>query len=474
MKGITRTPGQTTPRNPQRGNIAGYFSLELIPDPCVIVKSDGSIVDINSRCADLIGDSKESLTGRYYGELHLLNTLSDKVSEAFNTFIEDFYQITSGNKHFEVFILPFKAEGDSKLVRIIFKDVSRFASIEGQLVKRNKELMIINSLSGAFLSSQNMDLAIETLFNKVLLITDFTTGWLYLKEDDSFKLKTSTGISAGFKKDIEAGALDSLCSDVIKMNDPLFILESAELSKMTVLHKEGIACLTAIPLIYERDAIGLLFIAGRNGREKHLDFDFAALLTLVGNHVTLIIDKIRLFQETRRLAITDGLTGLYNSRYFYKQLDAEIARSNRYGSSFSVILFDIDNFKQLNDSFGHQAGDNVLHELAKILQSLSRETDIVVRYGGEEFIIILPNTSEEDTINLAERIRSTVEKHIFLPGREGGANITISGGIASYPRNAGSSESLLNAADVALYSAKGAGKNRVLCFKGKISEKNIR
>jgi diguanylate cyclase (GGDEF)-like protein len=136
------------------------------------------------------------------------------------------------------------------------------------------------------------------------------------------------------------------------------------------------------------------------------------------------------------------------------------------------MLFDIDNFKQLNDNYGHQAGDEVLHELAAILKSVSRETDTVVRYGGEEFIIILPNTPEEETVHLANRIRNAVQENVFpLNGGSEKVKITISGGIASYPKNARDAKNLLNAADTALYAAKAAGKNVVLCCEVSIDEK---
>jgi diguanylate cyclase len=115
----------------------------------------------------------------------------------------------------------------------------------------------------------------------------------------------------------------------------------------------------------------------------------------------------------------------------------------------------------------------VLHELARILKSASRETDIVVRYGGEEFIIILPNTPVEDTVHLADRIRAMVENNIFLPLHERGLRITLSGGIAAYPMTASDAKSLLNAADAALYSAKSTGKNKIVCSKGKNHEKNF-
>ncbi|MEC4676563.1 MAG: GGDEF domain-containing protein, partial [Nitrospirota bacterium] len=159
--------------------------------------------------------------------------------------------------------------------------------------------------------------------------------------------------------------------------------------------------------------------------------------------------------------------------YFYECLDLEIARTNRYGKSFSLILFDIDNFKKINDTYGHLAGDEVLQGLANILKSISRETDIVVRYGGEEFIIILPNTDEEETILLAERIKDIVYKTTFMVYETTGVKVTLSGGIASYPQNASDAKNLLSAADTALYSAKAAGKNQIFCFKGMIDEKNF-
>lgn len=416
----------------------------------------------------MIGADKEGLTGKGYTEFAPLNALSSKLTEAIRTAVEDFELIFFNQKHLEVFILPYRGKDDTVFVRIVFKDISNFVNLEKELIKRNKELIIINTLSGAFISSENIDLVVENLMTKVLMITDFGMGWLLIMEDGRFRLKSSKGISPVFIKDIQAGELDIMCEDIIRQNEPIYIVESSDIKKNDALRREAIAFLTAIPLIYNNSITGILFLASRGTRDRHFDFDFASLLSLVGNHMSLIIEKIKLFQETERLSITDGLTELFNTRYFYKQLDLEIARTDRYGNSFSLILLDIDNFKQLNDTYGHQAGDDILHEFAKILKTASRETDIVVRYGGEEFIIILPNTSEEDTISLAERIRSNVEKNLFLINHTVGIHVTVSGGISSYPQNADNSKSLLNAADTALYSAKASGKNRILCFKGKI------
>lgn len=452
----------------------GYFSLNLVPDPLAVLLPNGDIIDLNEPCARLAGEKREDLAGRHFSHVPPLSSLAEKISAALTSGREDFELLTADNKHFEVFILPFEAPDKTRFVRILMKDITNFVNLERELLKRNRELMMINTLSSAFMSSGSMDRVMENLLKKVLLITDFGVGMLLVKEEESLRLRACTGVSTELQRAIEEGLLDHLCAEALGRGEPLDIVDSSRLMQIRPLIKEGIVFMVAVPLVFEKDVIGFLLLAARSERERHFDFDFASLLSLLGNHISLIVDKIRLFEETKRLSITDGLTGLFNRRYLYSHLDNEIARINRYGGSCSVLLFDIDNFKALNDTYGHQSGDDVLREIALILREVSRETDIVVRYGGEEFIIILPNTYEEDARYLADRIRREVEQNIFLQNREGGASITISGGIASYPLNAPDARLLLNAADKALYAAKASGKNIVLCYKGVLHGKDLR
>jgi diguanylate cyclase (GGDEF)-like protein len=454
--------------------VFGYFSLNLIPDPVVVLRPDGAILDLNGHCAKLAGEERKDLLGRHFSHIRPLGAIAEKIAAACASGSEHFDLLTVDNKHFEVYILPFETGDQTCLVRVLLKDITNFVDLERELLKRNRELMMINTLSGAFMSSENMEKAMENLLRKVILITDFPVGILLIKDGKPLRLKACTGISPELKRAVEEGLLDHLCSEVERRGEPLGIVDSSRLKQMDLLIREGIVLMVAVPLVFEKDVIGFLLLAARSEREEHFDFDFASLLSLLGNHISLIVDKIRLFEETKRLSITDGLTGLFNTRYLYNQLDNEIARINRYGGSCSILLFDIDNFKALNDTYGHQAGDDVLHVVALILRKVSRETDIVVRYGGEEFIIILPNTYEEDARYLADRIRREVEQTIFLQERGGGTSITVSGGIASYPLNASDVRSLLNAADKALYAAKASGKNMVLCFKGVLYGKDFR
>ena len=187
------------------------------------------------------------------------------------------------------------------------------------------------------------------------------------------------------------------------------------------------------------------------------------MMSLVGNQISLILEKVRLFEETKRLSITDALTGLYNARFFYHSLDKEIERARRYSEHFSLVIFDIDDFKEINDTYGHQAGDDILREFARILLGYSRKTDIVARYGGEEFVIILPNTKKKEAFLLSDRIREQVCDYTFTCNGND-VKITISGGIAGFPNDGDDARKLLYAADMALYAAKRAGKKQVIMY----------
>jgi two-component system, cell cycle response regulator len=171
-------------------------------------------------------------------------------------------------------------------------------------------------------------------------------------------------------------------------------------------------------------------------------------------------DRNRILSKLENLAITDGLTRLYNLRHFYNQLEIEIDRSNRYGHPLALLLLDIDNFKTYNDTYGHLEGDKVLVRLGQIIKSCLRTMDCAYRYGGEEFTIILPETTGEEAKNVAHRIKSSVEIESFFP--EGGdvVNITISIGVTEYFRKE-LLATFIQRADQAMYNSKAKGRNAI-------------
>lgn len=179
----------------------------------------------------------------------------------------------------------------------------------------------------------------------------------------------------------------------------------------------------------------------------------------------MAIEYALLYERARQMAITDRLTGLYNFGYFLERLKEERMRGERYHRLLSLVIFDIDHFKKYNDANGHPAGNEVLKKIAQILKEEAREVDIVARYGGEEMVIILPETSRKRAAELADRIRERISlTHFEGMTTQPGGKMTISAGVATFPVDATSEEDLIKKADSSLYKAKSLGRNRVEAF----------
>ncbi|MBI5963082.1 MAG: GAF domain-containing protein [Chloroflexi bacterium] len=232
--------------------------------------------------------------------------------------------------------------------------------------------------------------------------------------------------------------------------DPTFLIASYDV--------ESEIC---VPLLKNNNILGVLNIESASNRpltEKDVD-----LLMSIANPVALAIDNAHLHARATSLALTDGMTGLFNRRAFDQSLEIELARAKRYGHSLSLIIIDMDSFKIYNDTYGHPAGDERLKAIANIMLDNVRDPDVAARYGGEEFAIILPHTSKEGAILLAERLREISERQApkelidraYIPG------YTISLGVATFPYDGITVPAILRAADNAEMNAKRLGKNRV-------------
>ena len=182
---------------------------------------------------------------------------------------------------------------------------------------------------------------------------------------------------------------------------------------------------------------------------------------ILAMQLSLEINKVFLYEAVEKMAITDSLTGLYVRRYFADRLDEELGRSARQGLKFSFFMLDIDDFKKINDTYGHLVGDVVLKDIGRIIEENIREIDLACRYGGEEFAAMLPETSKENAFVVAERIRKRAAEHVFRAYDER-LNLTVSIGVASYPDDSSNNPGIIEAADEALYEGKRSGKN-VVC-----------
>ncbi len=271
----------------------------------------------------------------------------------------------------------------------------------------------------------------------------------------------------------------STIADVISgIEDVNVRLESAENIKDYEALNPGVIIVEDVPdikdvLMVTKFKHPILFIGEtfKGATVRAVAFDY--IKTPVDNQELLVrvknMLKIReLRDKLKTLSTTDELTGLHNRRYLQERMEQEISRAKRYGNALSVLLFDLDFFKVVNDMYGYEWGDILLRNIANKLNAMIRKEDILTRYGDEEFLLVLPNTSEENAFLFGERFRREVEKMEFIPaGEEEAHRVTISGGISTFPCMQDVEEdanTVIRYAEHALYNAKHRGKNKIVQF----------
>lgn len=229
--------------------------------------------------------------------------------------------------------------------------------------------------------------------------------------------------------------------------------------------------IVTIPFTFDQGRSGVFFLRS-TADEKRLNEESVRLASAIAQGAVRALNRATMFEsvlshqeQLEALAKLDELTGCLSRRYLMERLENELERAARYNRLLGLVMFDIDDFKNLNDTQGHTTGDAALRSIGEVLQHSLRTADFVGRYGGDEFLLVLPETSVHGTHQLAERIRTGVAGREF-DLRGGTRKLTISGGVAGFPE-AGvvSAEDLIDRADQALYRAKAAGRNRVVCFK---------
>jgi diguanylate cyclase (GGDEF)-like protein len=244
------------------------------------------------------------------------------------------------------------------------------------------------------------------------------------------------------------------------------ITEEARIrSEDRYLHMLGTKYFVTAPLRAKDKVVGMV-LADNIFTQKPITKADIGMLNLFANHAGLAIENSRLYEETVYLSNTDWLTKLWNHGHFQVALANEILKAREADTPLSLLMLDIDDFKHYNDKFGHVAGDFIIKEMSRILVEASRKKDYVCRYGGEEFAIILPQTTREDASHIAHRLREKVTQHNF-PNQENQPNrvFTFSCGISTFPKDAADKDGLIKNADTALYRAKKNGKNQIIPYE---------
>lgn len=290
----------------------------------------------------------------------------------------------------------------------------------------------------------------QVVVNGLSLITGIEKCSLYLVEPGAGPYEVAASGRVGGEVFWPATAtIEKLYNQVVVRK------AGTQIISMPVPEADGIHTVLVCPLKNSQGQIHGILCGFARGDFQVTD-DYESMLDLYANQVSLTLENIELNRRLRRYAFVDPLTGLYNRRHFHKRLRSELSRADRKNRPVTLLMLDVDNFKQYNDNFGHIAGDRALKQLGALLMGSLREMDMIVRYGGEEFTVILPETTLTDGFHVAEQLRCNIDNTRFT-----GRHLTVSIGVATFPDHARNAHDLIEISDRAMYTAKRLGRNRV-------------
>lgn len=290
-----------------------------------------------------------------------------------------------------------------------------------------------------------------------LLDTDDCSIMILNEKSRELAFSESSGLTRWEMKNIKFSLGEGVAGWVAKHKRPVLIEDVRSDARFKVVQeqKRSMVSMISAPLMVKRRVIGVVSLTTRENGHVFTN-DELELVVLMSAHISLALENNRLYE----ISVLDGLTNIFNRRYLEQRLLEEVAYSKRYTKPLSILLLDIDFFKRLNDTHGHQAGDYVLKNVSTTLSQALREYDVVARYGGEEFAIMLPTTPKQKGATIAERLRQSICERDFR-FREETIKCSISLGVAAFPEDGKDPESLVAAADRALYKAKESGRNQV-------------
>ena len=297
-----------------------------------------------------------------------------------------------------------------------------------------------------------------------LTLEDLISAYSFYKKGSSELDKIVRGIKVPLREDAGVLAMTVLEGMSFEITNDETRQKTAHDSVLQSLRTEYFA---TVPLKAKDKVVGVI-LADNIFTKKPITKDDIRTLTMFANHAGLAIENSRLYEQTVYQANTDTLTRLWNHGYFQYLLTEELKKAYENKTNISLVMFDIDNFKNYNDALGHQMGDQLLSDVSRILKATCDGKGYVARYGGEEFAVILPNMRKDSAFEIAEVLRKAIEGYQFKgQDVQPSKNLTISAGLATYPEDALDKEKLIYLADMALYEAKRTGKNKVCAYRSR-------
>jgi diguanylate cyclase (GGDEF)-like protein len=365
-----------------------------------------------------------------------------------------------------------KAQEELKYKDILEEKNQTIVSTNNELKAHLKEISTLLQLNQAMASTLDLDTLFDRVINSLceLLECHMASLLLYNHGDETLEVSHSIGIPENVLSDICFSLNEGISGETARTHKAIYVKDLKKdkryLNYKGKLPPEG--SLLSMPLLSKDRINGVL-----NLHHKQVDGfteDDIKMARAVSNQVAVSIENTQLYELAKKQSITDELTGLANRRHFQDILQREIVHAQRYSSNISMIMIDIDHFKKYNDTHGHLQGDIALKKAASIFLQNTRGIDLTARFGGEEFVILLPKTTIAGARITAEKLREIFEEEPFVGEKESqpGGKMTISLGVASYPDHTDDMNQILDLADRSLYQAKRDGRNRVVIWDNSI------
>lgn len=328
-----------------------------------------------------------------------------------------------------------------------YYDFHHISSVVGSIFDINGLLKFIN----------------ETIIE--IVEVDYSTIFLFEPRRGSLEIQITNIANEDNLQRLLKNINNDIIFDIIENGSPFVVNLLESMDDYEFVRERDVKSFVCMPISTIKKKYGIVLIESRE-YNKFTD-ENQKLISLIGHQLSTSIENLELYKKMKELATTDGLTGIYNRLYFQERLSKELKIAHENDYPLSLVIFDIDHFKKVNDTYSHLIGDKVLKTVTSVVKNSIRRSDMIARYGGEEFIILFPNMDIDRAEELCESLRKKIHD-TQIPTRDENINVTASFGIANYPANAYSEENLVRAADRALYEAKNSGRNQVRLSKEKL------
>ena len=328
------------------------------------------------------------------------------------------------------------------------------------------EVAIFHELGKALTSSLQLDQVLRTIMQKVEEFLHPDTWSLLLMDEPKQELyfEIATGEGSAALKDIRIKVGQGIAGWVAQTGEVVIVPDTSRdsrfFSKVDEKTKMQTRSIVAVPVRFRDRSLGVIELINCVGPQGFGERDLA-LLEVLADFAAIAIENARHVQKIHELTITDDCTTLYNARHLNFVLETEIYRSQRYNYEFSLIFIDLDHFKNVNDTYGHLTGTRLLSDIGNMVKSNCRLIDFAFRYGGDEFVVLLPQTSKENALIVARRLHKRIREHSWMQDLGLEIRITASVGVASYPTDSRDKSKLLHLADEAMYLVKNTSRDSV-------------